>query len=432
MKQKLKQLINLSKSATAKDTYLVFIGNSLAGFIGMVLMVIISRFLGPADFGAFSVSFSLFMLLGKFGDMGLNFAMVKNISQSRAKKEPGRIGKIFNTVFWSKILLFLLMVLLGCVFFDKIVLGLFGFSTHSFVNKYLIILFVFFVFYDLVRVFFEAKKHFLKSVLMYFISNLLKLVMVIVIILFLPNLKNLFIYIYVFAPFIIGLAFFPKTNLKIRFIFDKKEFKHLFDFASWMAVSVFFAAIGENLNVFMVAAKLSNFQAGIYSAAEKFILPFYIFAGALATVLVPRASEFLEIKHIKAFIKKIVIIQLAFLALCFLIMPLTVLLPHILGKSYSASVVILQILIIGSFFRVAITPLNSVFYPLNKSLIFAIDSVVQVVGLYILNQRFLAIFQAKGAAFSFLITNVIIFIINYIFLYFLLRQYERKVINLGK
>ena len=107
------------------------------------------------------------------------------------------------------------------------------------------------------------------------------------------------------------------------------------------------------------------------------------------------------------------------------------LLPFLLGKEYLSSVGVLQILFMAGFFQLAITPLNSVFYPLNKSVIFAIDSVIKVVLLFILNQKLILNFQAKGAALSLLIANMVIFIINYLFLYFVLKHNEKKAINLG-
>lgn len=432
MREKANRFLSLAKTPTAKNTYLVFIGNSLSGFIGMVLMILISRNLGPAGFGVFSVSFALLTMLAKFGDFGFNFAMVKNISQSRAKGEKGRIKTIFETVFWSKLVVCLFIALIGFIFADFISVNLFKSPLSTNINRYLMLSFVLFVFYDLVRVYHEARKQFLQSVLMYLISNLIKLLMVVGVILYWSEIKeHAFIHIYVIGPFLLAIYYFFKTKIRLRFRFSKKEFKSLFKFASWMAVSVIFAAIGENLNVFMVSAKLSDFQTGIYSASEKFILPFYIFAGALGTTLIPRASEFLELKHVKSFIKKVSIIQVGFLVFCLAIIPLARLLPYLLGSDYSNSVNILQILIIGSFFRVAITPLNSVFYPLNRSIIFAIDSVIQVVSLFYFNQRFLPQFQAMGAAYSFLITNIIIFITNYLFLYFVLKHHEKKAISLG-
>lgn len=432
MKEKIQKITNLAKSSTAKNTYLVFAGNSLAGFIGMVLMIIISRALGPAGFGVFSVSFSLFMLLGKFGDLGLNFAMVKDISQSRSKGERKGISRIFETVFWSKALICLVVGFIGYLSADFISVKWLNLPLAASTIRQLMIIFCLFVFYDLVRVYLEANKRFLESTLMYIISNLLKLLLVGVVIIFLSQFRESFlIHIYVLAPFLIGLIFFFRTKLKLKFRFYKKEFRNLFKFASWMAVSVVFAAVGENLNVFMVSSKLSSFETGIYSAAEKFTLPFYIFAGALGTVLITRASEFLEISHVKKFIKKVAVIQAAFLLLFIVIFPLASFLPVLLGKDYQSSVGVLQILIIASYFRMAITPLNSVFYPLGKPIVFAIDSVLQVVLLFVLNQSLLLKFQAEGAAISLLIVNVVIFIINYLFLYFVLRKYEKKAISLG-
>jgi stage V sporulation protein B len=421
MKDKLDKIIGLAKTKTAKNTYLVFMGNSLAGFMGMILMIILSRILGPAGFGVFSVSFSLLALLAKFGDFGFNFAMVKDISQSRAQGKKEKIPKIFITVFWSKIVLCLFLTLLGFLSADFVSVKLLNSPAGAGVNRWLIIFFFLFVFYDLTRVFFEANKRFLEAVLMYLTANIFKLIAVVIFYFLLPKFQK-YIYFYILGPFVTAVIFFPRTRIKLKLEFYKKEFKNLLKFSSWMAVSVIFAALGENLNVFMVSSKLSSFETGIYSAAEKFILPFTIFAGALGTVLISRTSEFLELSHIKVFIKKVAVLQVFFLFLFALLFPLTSFLPLLLGEQYSASVGVLQVLLVASFFQMAITPLNSVFYPLGKSIIFALDSLIQVFLLFTLNQKFIFQFQAKGAAFSLVIANLTIFITNYLFLYFVLKD----------
>jgi O-antigen/teichoic acid export membrane protein len=425
MREKITKIVNLSKTKTAKNTYIVFLGNSLAGFLGMILMILLSRTLGPAGFGIFSVSFAMLSLLAKFADFGFNFAMVRNISQSRAKGEQGRILRIFETVFWLKVVTSFLIALSGFFLADFISSKLFHAPEAAVANRFLMLFFFVFVFYDLTRVYFEANKRFIESTLMYIGANLIKLLVIFGLFIFYPFFKD-YIFVYLFGPFLVALIFFPRTKIKLRFQFSKQEFKNLLKFSSWMAVSVVFAAIGENLNVFMISSKLSSFETGIYSAAEKFILPFTMFAGALGTVLISRTSEFLEISHLKSFIKKVIILQLFFLCLFLILFPLASLVPLILGQAYSSSVRVLQILLFASFFQLAITPLNSVFYPLNKSLIFAIDSVVKVLLLLILNQKFIFLFQAKGAAFSLLAADLAIFLINYLFLYFVLKNYRRR------
>jgi len=430
MKQKIDKLVNLAKTTTAKNTYLVFIGNSIAGFIGMIIMLIVSRNLGPAKFGIFSVAFSFLTLLVKFSDLGLNFAMVKDISQSRAKREKEQINKIFLTVFWVKALASFILITISYFFIGFISRRFFGSPKSIAMNRLVAAFFFLAVFYDLMRVYLQANKQFRRSVLMYFFTNLLKLIMVLSCFVF--NLRfELLIMVYIIAPFLASLVFYKKTTIKIKFYFNKQIFKNLLKFTRWMAVSVIFAAIGENLNVFMVSVKLSSFQTGIYSAAEKFLLPCYIFAAALSTVLVPRASELLELKQIKSFIKKIGIVQIFLLIFFIVIYPLASFLPVLLGSQYSSSVSVLRILIIAGFFRVAITPLNSVFYPLDKPVIFAIDSIVQVVIMFVLNQKFIALFQARGAALSMLFTNIVIFFFNYLFLYFILKNHEKKTVHLG-
>ena len=114
-----------------------------------------------------------------------------------------------------------------------------------------------------------------------------------------------------------------------------------------------------------------------------------------------------------------------------LAVPLANLLPFILGSEYQSSVGILQILIIAHYFTAAITPLNSVFYPLNKSIIFAIDSILKVPLLFGLNQLFINQWRAKGAALSLVFVNLTVFIVNYLFLFYQLRKHGQKNISLG-
>lgn len=430
MKEKVARILNLAKSATAKNTYLVFIGNSAAGFFGMVAMILVSRSLGPEAFGVFSIAFALSTLLQKIGDLGLNFAMVKDISQSRARKQPEKIEKIFLTAFWMKVGIVLLIIFPIFILRNFISIKLFNSWQSVQANSLVIGFFFLDIFYDHVRVYFEANKRFLESIMMYVIANALKIISILAAIIFFTSFKQ-YIVIYIFAPFVAAILFFPRTKINLRWAFFPGELKCLLKFSSWMAVSVLFAAIGENLNIFMVSSKLTPFETGIYSAAEKFIMPFYIFAAAMGTVFISRTSEFLDINHIKSFVKKVMMLQIALLLLCGLIFPLTVFLPVLLGTSYQPSVIILQILLIANYFRIAITPLNSVFYPLNKPVIFAINSITQVVILFVLNQRLITMFQGRGAAFSLLVTNIVIFITNYIFLYFILKKHEQRTVHLG-
>lgn len=431
MKEKILKIIQLAKTTTAKNTYLVFIGNSIAGFLGMLGMIVVSRHLGPTHFGSFSVAFALFTLLLKLGDLGLNFGLVKEISRCRIKGESHKINNIFISVFWIKIIFIAILMIIGIFSSKYLSIKLFNSPLAITSNNLVILFFGLDVFYDLVRVYLEANKRFLEGSAIYGLANFIKLIMLLVILIAFPHFKEL-IAAYIFAPFIAALLLFSRTKIRIKLVIYWGELKNLLKFSSWMALSVVLATVGENLNVFMVSAKLSSYETGIYSAADKFIMPFSILAGALGTVLISRTSEFLEMSHIKSFIKKVFILQFVLLVLFIFLYPCTYLLPFILGSDYQPAVIILQILIIANFFRLAITPLNSVFYPLNKSVIFALDAVVQVMLLFSLNQYFIKNFQAKGAAFSLLIANIIIFILNYLFLYFVLKKHGKKSANLGR
>ena len=414
------KIIKLIQTKTAKDTFLVFGGNVVAGLIGMVLLIIISRKLGPADFGVFSIAFSLMIMMVKLGDFGLNFALVKDISQSRARRQEAKISKIVLTVFWAKAIICFFLVVTGVFLIPFISLKVFNSLNSLRPNRLVIIFFPLVVFYELIKIYFEANKKFFEGVLMYIITNFIKIIMISSCLFF--NLLNPKVAItsYLLSPFLTGLIFLKETKIRLKFYFDKLIFKDLFKFSSWMFLSVIFSALGENLNVFMVSAKLSEFETGIYSAAEKFILPFYVLAASLATVLIPRASELLNLGQVKEFTKKIIFLQIGLLFMFIAIFPLANILPFLLGESFTPSVAILKILIIAS------SPLNSVFYPLNKPFIFAFNAFTQLSLQFLLNQKLIPSFYGRGAALSMLITNIIIFITNFLFLFFLLKS-QKKV-----
>lgn len=430
MKKKLIKILKLGTTATAKDTYIVFAGNAFAGLLGMAGMILLSRKLGPAGFGVFSVSFAFLALMSKLGDIGLNFALVKNVAQSRARGDEERPPQIFLTVFWSKIVLCLIMAL-GGLFFGGHISSRILRAPESAGSNRLVFLFLFaFVFFDLTKAYLQANRRFKESIGVYILANFFKISLIVLSFIFAPQFKH-FILIYIFTPFIASLFFMGRMKVKIKAVFYKREFKELMRFASWMGVAVIFSALTENLNVFMVSSKLSSFQTGIYSAAEKFMLPTTIFAGALGSVLSVRASEFLEFTHLKAFLKKIIILQFGFLILYLLALPLANFLPYILGRAYVDSVKILQILILASFFQMALAPLNSLFYPLNKSIIFAIDAVFQLLLLFSLNKLLIPTFEARGAALSLLLVNFFTLILNYLFLMGQLKKHDKKTISLG-
>lgn len=97
---KLDKLLVLLKSPTLRQSTVVSGGNIVASVISAVTIMIISRYLGPSDFGIFSATFSLMLMTSKLSDFGINVALQRSIAKD--KKNAHRKGV---AIFYLKVFL---------------------------------------------------------------------------------------------------------------------------------------------------------------------------------------------------------------------------------------------------------------------------------------------------------------------------------------
>ena len=71
------KIYSLVFSRTAVNTGLVFSGNILAAIVTFFTIAVISRTLGPASFGIFSLATALATLIAGFTDFGLGSSLVR-------------------------------------------------------------------------------------------------------------------------------------------------------------------------------------------------------------------------------------------------------------------------------------------------------------------------------------------------------------------
>ena len=80
MKAYYKKVKNLAFSGTAKDTYILFLGNLLAAFLGFLFTIIMARTLTIEELGIFSAAINLFIILTSLSDLGLSSGVVNFVS----------------------------------------------------------------------------------------------------------------------------------------------------------------------------------------------------------------------------------------------------------------------------------------------------------------------------------------------------------------
>ena len=81
-----------SLKTVAKGASIIFFGLVIGRILGMLYSILLARFLGPTDYGLFSIGFSLIAILATLSRFGLGGALVREIPFFR---EKGRIDKRF-------------------------------------------------------------------------------------------------------------------------------------------------------------------------------------------------------------------------------------------------------------------------------------------------------------------------------------------------
>ena len=71
------QIIQISKSRLARDSVIVLSGNVLGAGIGFVATILITRALGPAQFGLFSAAVAVMVIASQFSDFGVSTGLVR-------------------------------------------------------------------------------------------------------------------------------------------------------------------------------------------------------------------------------------------------------------------------------------------------------------------------------------------------------------------
>lgn len=424
------EISRLFFSKTLRNTGVVFAGSIIASIFSLITILILSRTLGPAVYGVFSLVGSVVLLLISFTDFGISTALSKFIAPLEDKFTK-RATSFFRSVFWIKALLGLTTVLLGLIFLYPISLWLGG----SYLEGPLVIGFIIagvLSFYAYIPAALQALQKFWVISLMTVFSNLLKLLLIIILLsigyltLWNALYVNLFIALIVL---LIGSLILPRFFIsRIDWAEDLKSMRALFSFTKWLAISYIFNAIAARLDILLLSHFKSVEEVGYYALAFQLSSVFPLLLGAASTVLIPKVSALKTQDQLEAYILKIIKIS-------FFIFPLTligvVLVPSVInalfGLKYISSIPMLQILLLNYSLVLIINPVSYVLYTLNKQNLLSIMNVVTLVTLFIMQIYLIPKFGGTGAALSLLFNTIIaISIITALLLWFL--KQEKKAI----
>lgn len=410
MIKNIKRAITLTKTQTAKDTYILFGGKVFTAFLGFLFTLIIARSLSVEEFGIFSAVINLSVIIASLTDLGLSSGLINFVSAFLSKGDRENAGKYIKasfTIRYSLILALAILLIIFAPFVSKTMLATTN-KTASYwvaVNAIALISWIFFPYI------LQAQKKFSKSVIVeisaYFSKTLLTYV------LYLLGALNLYWAFALHVPIhliglVVGIVFVGTSFIKAKP--TKKTYGNLMKFSGWIGVNRIISAISGRLDVQMLAALSGATITGLYSIPSKLASFIIVLASSYSSVLAPRFARFNDKQKEKTYLIKATLGVLPFIL--GIILWIMIAKPFILllfGEKYIDSVPVFRMLAIALIPYLLTSPsVTAIIYAMKKTVYIGVFSFFQVAAIFLLNLFLIPKYGALGPTITFLIVYTIL------------------------
>lgn len=379
--------------------------NIVKVFIGFAVTIYVIRYLGPSDFGLLSYALSIVGILYPVATLGLDAILFRNIIKDKDNEKT-----LIKTAFMLRVLFSIFIFLLigvGITFFiaDKIlsvllIILLFGLVIDSF---------------EVYRAYFSAHVQNKYIAISSMFSNI-----------FSSLLKVLFIFtklgvVWFAVAFIVQKVFnvislkyfYSKKSTEDIGSYDKKLAKEMLN-DSWPLIFTSFAGLlYMYTDQILIEYFLDVEQVGLYAAAAKLVMFFYVIPSIISNIIYPKIMELHKNLETVKFLSKVekiyfVNFMIAVSILSFFLLFGEWLILFLFDEAFASSVDVLIIYAFGLVF---------VFFAANNNKLLMIDNLQKlmlgrnILGLgvnVVLNILLIPLYGIKGAAIATVLTEMIV------------------------
>ncbi len=387
-----------------KNLSVVFSETVVTKILNFVIILLLTRQLGPEEYGKYSFIFVTMAFCSSFFDFGM-----ENTAVRFANKKSETRNSIFGLYLFVKML-----ILFGII----LVLMLFGGQIFALIHKSELTKYIPFLIIGILgESLFFVNDTYLQAVQKFTLRAYLNICkyslnLIFIVILFLEKLLYLkYVFCMYFIPLGITILFIPKYIEFLKNYFSKnlptELLNEIFNYEKWM----FVLSIGTNtlqkIDFFMISYWVSYIQIGIYNAAIQLAAVVSFLPYVFGKVLLPKLAE-MENPEICSFIKKfdkILILACVVMTLC---IPLTdFVVPVLLGEQYVLSIPVLKILLFAFILTFYVAPTEQALYALGLPKIITQGRYIQLFTLIGLNFLMIPKFGIVGSAFSVLMIRIL-------------------------
>lgn len=397
-------------SATAKDTFILFLGNTASAFWGFLFTLFVARSMAVSEFGIFSAVLNLVVILSSLADIGISTGAVNFVADHFARGEQEKANEYIKASFLIRFFIVLgisLLVAIFAPFVSKTFLASGDPKIALWVATIPIFIFPGLFFPYIL----QAKKKFFESVIIdnaFYIARLL-FVLGFYLIGGLTMSKAFWAFGAGFIVEGILILFYIKGDF-LRSKPQKNEYKNLIKFSGWIGVNRIISSISGRLDIQMLAAMAGAMATGLYSIPSRLASFISVLAGSFSAVLAPRLASFGNKENEKTYIKKSLLALLPITG--GIILWILAAKPFILilfGQKYIDSVPVFQALAASQIpFLFTAPSVSAIIYSMKKTIYIGAYSFFQVAAIFLLNLFFIPKFGVFGPTITLGVTNTIL------------------------
>jgi O-antigen/teichoic acid export membrane protein len=410
------RLRDLAFSSTAKDTFIVFIGNLGSAFWGFLFTLFVARSLSVSDFGVFSAVLNLVNILSSLADIGISTGSVNFVSEYLGKNDEEKANEYVKASFITRLLI-VMAISIVMLAFSPIVPHKLLATTNSRMGLWVAVIPIFWFpdyFFPFIL---QARKKFLHSVIydnsFYFGRLFFALIFYIIGALTIDK---------AFLAFGVGfLVTVILTFVFVRIDFyhtkpARNEYQNLLKFSGWIGVNRIISSISGKLDIQMLAVMAGAFATGLYSIPSRLASFIIVLSSSFSAVLAPRMAGFGDKGKEKVYLVKSTLALFPITAgIIFWIIAAKPFILLLFGEKYLPSVPVFQALTASMIpFLFTVPSVTAIIYSMKKTVFIGLFSFFQLAAIFILNYILIPRYGPFGPTITFGITNTILAIYTWV------------------
>lgn len=275
----------ISINRALKNVSAAFFGDIFVKFSGMAAAIILARYLGPEDYGKYSLVISFAFIFVVFSDFGLNDLIIRDVAKDHASAPQYFISSLIGKTILSclsMVFLILFVHLMG--YSEEIILYTIVFSVS--------ILFI--ALTNSVSSIFKAVERMEFVLLIAIVSSTALLVSIITIVYFKESLFKIILFrvLALFLGLIIGYIILTKKFVKFEFSIDLPFIKRLLANAFPFLTNGIIHVLYLNTDIILLSKIKGGLHVGWYTAAANdLFFGLFIIPAAISTITYPIFSR---------------------------------------------------------------------------------------------------------------------------------------------